>query len=121
MIARILVKLSVSAVVATMLLRLLALYAVLTEKSVVPDVEVKRGALERVIPVGSIAVPNCNGCKNEREGKGHSPRKLHRLPVEVTQDKSFKRKGLPVELCPFCDGDAIELALSTHEKRSSSS
>lgn len=87
----------------------------------VPDVKERRDDLGRVTLVGSIAVPDCSSCKNSRTEKGHSPRKLTRLPIEVTQDKAFKRKGLPVQLCEFCDGDALERAISTQEKRSPSS
>lgn len=104
-----------------MRLQLLALLVAVMVKSAVPVVEGKPDDLGRVILVGSIAVPDCSSCKNARTEKGKTPRKLTRLPIEVTQDKAFKRKGLPVQLCEFCDGDALERAISTQEKRSPSS
>lgn len=59
----------------------------------------------------------CQCCLKSRDKEGRSGRSLHRLPVEVTQWSQFKRKGLPVMLCEFCDGDALHLALTTHDKR----
>lgn len=62
----------------------------------------------------------CNGCKNERERQSKKQRDLVRLPTEVTQNPAFTRKGLPVQLCEYCDGDAIANALNAHNKRLSS-
>lgn len=59
----------------------------------------------------------CSSCKKEREDVGKPPRKLTRLPLEVTQDKLFKRKGMPIRLCEYCDGDALEDALRQHHLR----
>lgn len=59
----------------------------------------------------------CSCCKKEREEAGLRPRKLERLPIEVTQDKLFKEKGLPVRLCLVCDGDAYRDAMKAHEDR----
>lgn len=59
----------------------------------------------------------CRNCRGAQKKAGHQPRQLHRLPVEVTQDKSFQRKGLPVALCPHCDGEALSRALHAHKSR----
>lgn len=59
----------------------------------------------------------CKTCKKEQEEKGKEPRKLERMPVEITQHKNFKRKGIPLSLCPYCDGDAMQLALDEHHTR----
>jgi hypothetical protein len=61
----------------------------------------------------------CTGCKKVREKENKSARDLTRLPTEVTQCKDFTRKGLPVQLCEYCDGDALEEALKAHQKRTS--
>lgn len=45
------------------------------------------------------------------------PRQLVRLPVEVTQDKLFNNRGLPIYLCEFCDSYELSGALEAHEKR----
>lgn len=59
----------------------------------------------------------CNCCRKEREEEGLSPRKLERLPMEIVNDKLFERKGLPVRVCFYCDGDALPEALKAHEQR----
>ena len=59
----------------------------------------------------------CGCCKKDRESVGQLPRSLTRLPIEVTQDKLFKRKGMPVRLCDYCDGDALTAAIATHHAR----
>lgn len=59
----------------------------------------------------------CSSCKKDREDTGKPPRRLHRLPLEVTQNDLFKRKGMPIRLCTFCDGDALEDALRQHQLR----
>jgi hypothetical protein len=63
------------------------------------------------------AMADCNGCKQDREKQQKTPRKLTKLPTEVTQDKVFNRKGLSVGLCEYCDGDALGQALVEHDKR----
>lgn len=75
-----------------------------------------------VLPFGrmrfqELNMPECTGCKAEREDQKKKPRQLTRLPVEVTQDVSFQRKGLPVMLCAYCDGDALGEAVKAHDKR----
>lgn len=62
----------------------------------------------------------CSSCRRDREDAGKLPRTLSRLPLEVTQDSTFKRKGVPIRLCAFCDGDALEDALRLHHLRSTS-
>lgn len=59
----------------------------------------------------------CSCCRKDREDAGKTPRLLHRLPLEITQDSLFKRKGMPIRLCPWCDGDALEDALRLHNLR----
>ncbi len=62
---------------------------------------------------------DCKCCKEDREKAGKQPRTLIRLPLEITQDKTFKRKGLPIRVCEFCDGDALEEAMKAHQTRAS--
>jgi len=59
----------------------------------------------------------CHGCKSIRTSEARLPRQLIRLPIEVTQDKIFNNRGLPVFLCEFCDAHELEMALATHQKR----
>lgn len=59
----------------------------------------------------------CSCCRKEREEEGLRPRKLERLPIEITQDKLFKEKGTPVRVCLVCDGDAYTAAVKAHEAR----
>ena len=61
--------------------------------------------------------PICNGCKSIRTASAHKPRKLVRLPIEVTQDPVFNNRGLAVWLCEFCDKHELEAALAAHQKR----
>lgn len=64
-----------------------------------------------------VLVPDCGTCKDKRVEEGRPPRQLKRLPIEVTHSKDFKRKGLAVQLCEFCDGEALERSVATHAKR----
>lgn len=59
----------------------------------------------------------CKSCVQRREDDGrHRIRLITRLPIEVTQNSDFKKKGKPVYLCEYCDGDALDLAMKTsHE------
>jgi len=59
----------------------------------------------------------CNGCKSLRLKEVRPPRNLIRLPIEVTQDSAFNKKGLGVYLCEFCDAYELEAALAAHQKR----
>lgn len=59
----------------------------------------------------------CSACRKDREKEGRSGRVLRRLPLIVTQGKLFRRKGLPVRLCDYCDGDAFEAAMATNQRR----
>lgn len=59
----------------------------------------------------------CGSCREAQMNDGKDPRTLTLLPTEVTQHKAFQRKGLPVKLCPFCDGDALSDALKAHKDR----
>ncbi len=87
------------------------------ENTVAQFVSAPRDALVRkVLPVAQIANV-CSCCKKEREEEHKMPRSLTRLPSEVTQDKLFKRKGLPVRVCAFCDGDVLGSALAQHDAR----
>ena len=61
--------------------------------------------------------PICNGCRTTRTREAQPPRELIRLPSEVTQDKIFSKRGIPVFLCEFCDAYELEAALAAHEKR----
>jgi hypothetical protein len=74
-----------------------------------------RNSVREESPVAQ-AVDVCNSCKKEREKAGEPPRTLIRLPIEVTQSKMFKRKGMPIRLCEHCDGDALLAAQEKHEK-----
>lgn len=70
-----------------------------------------------LVELGVGHMADCKGCKAERDKAGKTPRSLVRLPIEVTQDKAFKRKGLAVQICEYCDGDVLEEALKAHDKR----
>lgn len=54
--------------------------------------------------------PICHGCLDEREKYKLPPRKLVRLPDDVTE-KEFKHKEIPVYLCEHCDPDELESAI----------
>lgn len=98
--------------------RVADMLAALVVKLGVQDAIGKRGDLVRVGHVEWDArMPDCNGCKKDREKAARSARALTRLPSEVTQDGIFQRKGLPVQLCEHCDGDALEEALKAHQRR----
>lgn len=56
----------------------------------------------------------CNCCAHEREKKAQAPRYLHEIPREVIAE-SFK-KSAPAFICYYCDGDAYQLALETHDQ-----
>src|SRR3954464_15971780 len=66
-------------------------------------------------------VPACSVCKTDREKGFKPPRQLQRLPSEATMNDVFKRKALAVQLCEFCDGDAIQGAMKAHASRTSQS
>lgn len=59
----------------------------------------------------------CHSCKSKRTSEARPPRELIKLPIEVTQDKVFQKRGIPVFLCEVCDEQELELALAEHEKR----
>lgn len=68
-----------------------------------------------VVVIAMADTPTCSLCKNTQ---------LDRLPSEVTQDRMFKRKGIPVQLCAVCDGpegkpgpSAVDRALAEYRKR----
>jgi hypothetical protein len=63
------------------------------------------------------SAPICNCCKSNRVRDGHAPRELIKLPIEVTQDKVFSNRGIPIFLCKVCDEHELTLALAEHEKR----
>jgi len=74
--------------------------------------------LERGILVASGAkVPTCSSCKSARVKESRPLRELTKLPTEVTQDKIFSKKGIPVFLCSICDAQELESALEAHQKR----
>lgn len=92
----------------------------------------RRDALEKITPAGrdvnrmmisrprsirNDQMPECQGCKQERKDSKKRGRQLIRLPSEVTQDGTFTRKGLPVMLCKWCDGDTLDEAMKAHDKR----
>lgn len=62
-------------------------------------------------------MPTCNGCKSLRTAQARPPRDLIKLPIEITNNKVFSNRGLPVFLCEFCDAQELEMALATHQKR----
>jgi len=64
-------------------------------------------------------VRQCKCCKPKRQGVG-LPRMLVRLPLEVVMSSVFHRKA-PIEICSYCDGDALNAALKAHERRKSNS
>lgn len=64
------------------------------------------------------AVDVCKACKDSREKEHKKPRALIRLPLAITQDKVFQKKGIPVRMCKHCDGDAYENAMKAHKDRS---
>jgi hypothetical protein len=61
--------------------------------------------------------PDCKGCKKARQRENRSPRKLVKLPIEVTQHIRFRAKSRPLYLCEFCDGPALERAMTLHKSR----
>lgn len=67
--------------------------------------------------MGRVA-DTCSACRKDREKEGKPARPLSRLPIEITQDKLFQKKGLPLRLCKYCDGDAYEEAMKAHLSRS---
>jgi hypothetical protein len=90
----------------------------LMARSVALNVLGRQRNLEVVILAESgVRVPTCNGCKTVRTKEAQLPRELVRLPVEVTQDGIFNKRGIPVFLCEFCDAYELEAALAAHEKR----
>ena len=56
----------------------------------------------------------CNCCSHEREKSAKAPRYLHEIPREALAG-SFK-KSAPAFLCYYCDGDAYQLATTTHSE-----
>lgn len=93
----------------------------LVVKYVAQLVAVKLDASIAPIRAGLGVMPTCNGCRKERENAGKVCRQLIRLPIEVTTDKVFKRQALAVQLCGYCDGDAVEEAIKAHDSRTSPS
>lgn len=114
-------KCSVSAVARTTQRLVANMFVAAAVRLGVRAVSAKLTVSDEAGPVGWVVMPDCTGCKTEREKESKSPRQLTRLPTEVTQDKHFKRKGLPVQLCDHCDGDALEEALKAHQQRTSRS
>lgn len=66
---------------------------------------------------GPVALDVCSSCKKDREKEGKRGRTLTRLPLEITQDKVFNKKGLPLRVCKHCDGDVYEDAMQAHMDR----
>ena len=62
-------------------------------------------------------MPLCNGCKTIRKSQARPFRELVKMPIEITHDETFHKKGIPLFLCEFCDEQELELALATHQKR----
>jgi hypothetical protein len=103
-----------------MLRRMLDLCVAQMVKFIVSYVEGRQDVSERAIPAALDArdtMAECRCCKTPLKKKGEEPRQLLRLPIEVTQDTSFKRKGLPISVCVECDGEAALLATSLHKQR----
>lgn len=79
-------------------------------------------------PAGSVeedglvdrTVRQCKCCQAQQRGLGKSPRQMVRLPLEVVKASMFARKS-PVEMCPHCDGGALNKAIEAHERRKSNS
>lgn len=111
-------SLTVSVVVRSMPHRVANSLAVLVAKSDALAVAVRPVDSAKLGPVELVVrMPDCSGCKKEREKEGRSSRALTRLPNEVTQNPIFNRKALPIQLCVYCDGDALSEALKAHQKR----
>jgi hypothetical protein len=92
--------------------------AVLTARFVVRNVLEKRKNLEVITLVESdVKMPECRGCKSIQIRDARIPRQLIRLPVEITQDKIFNNRGIPVFLCEYCDEYELAGALEAHQKR----
>lgn len=85
-----------------------------SDRRVSSDVEVTRAAS---VVHERPEMPDCSCCKLEQEKAHKKPRKLERLPLEITQNKTFRRKGLPLMLCAVCDQQAMEAALARHQER----
>jgi hypothetical protein len=96
----------------------LGLLVALTAKRAAQNVLDQRGSLARDLPaVSDVKMPVCNGCKSIRKASAHPPRELVKMPIEITNDKVFNNRGLPLYLCEFCDEQELYMALATHEKR----
>jgi hypothetical protein len=65
------------------------------------------------VGVGSMAV--CKHCKADTRVVTED---LVILPIKVTQNKLFRKKSAPTQVCPYCDGDVLSLAMSNFEKNS---
>ncbi len=107
------------AVVFTTLRLVRSLRNALRARGAVLDVEALQDDFARDLYAG-VEMPDCHSCKQERARQNLEPRPLHRLPLEVTQDKNFQRQGLPVAVCLHCDGGVYASATETHKSRSSS-
>lgn len=66
---------------------------------------------------GANLMANCTGCKKERERVGKGPRKLATLPKAIVESNEFKNQKLPINLCEYCDGSALESAMHAHDER----
>lgn len=64
-----------------------------------------------------VKMPICRGCSSIRKSEARPPRDLIRMPIEITSNKIFQNKGIPLFLCEFCDAQEMELALEAHRKR----
>lgn len=55
---------------------------------------------------------NCSCCREIQRKAGSPPRELTQLPQELVSapPKVFSKEDMPVFLCEFCDGDALEKA-----------
>ena len=97
---------------------LLGMLSVLMARFVAQSVLGRLKNLEVVILAGSDAtMPVCNGCRSSRTKEAKLPRELIKLPIEITQDKIFNKRGIPIFLCEVCDEQELIGALEAHEKR----
>lgn len=84
-------------------------------KSDASDVAVQLDDSEGDIPAES-AVRECRICKKDRQREGKDPLKIRRLPAAITQNSGFQKKSIPVQLCPECDGGAVDSAMRNHAR-----
>jgi len=103
---------SVSAVIVTFCVVFVAVRRIASARATPVELAVPHSLIREDMPVQI-----CHICLKERRTAGKGGRRLIRVPLEVTQHYTFKRKGMPTRLCSHCDGEAYENIMDNHNKR----